>query len=86
MAEIPTLRDDWRPIESAPKDGELVLVAEGQYVVEARDIDGQWYELNNDPTDSWGRPWYEGEATHWMPLPSPPASETAPGNDEKRKS
>jgi hypothetical protein len=63
---------DWQPIDSAPKDGTHVLVTDGTAVVEMRWDDNAWYELNNHSTDAWGRPWYDGEATHWMPLPAAP--------------
>lgn len=68
-----TTRRDWRPIETAPKDGEGVILATKDGAVgEARWTDEAWYWAGNDPTDSWGRPVYENEAAAWMPLPHPP--------------
>lgn len=68
----------WQPIETAPKDGTFVLIGFGDSVGEARWVENAWYWANNDPGDSWGRPVYEHEATHWMPLPAPPQAERPP--------
>jgi hypothetical protein len=66
----------WQPIETAPKDGSLVLLAErvagiplttpGRY---HEDVRG-WWEMNSHPTDYADQPINAPYA--WMPLPSPP--------------
>jgi hypothetical protein len=60
----------WQPIETAPKDGEIILVYGAFYDFPAlRDIYLVYWE---EDTQSWE---IEGEkiiATHWMPLPLPP--------------
>jgi hypothetical protein len=70
------LAPQWQPIETAPKDGEKVLVGRfkrgcpwnGRIAVD-------WYRRPGDNAGfiGWGRfnpqNW---PATHWMPLPSPP--------------
>lgn len=80
----------WQPIETAPKEGQTVLVCK------ANDADG-----NPVNKDAWGvfiqvASWWEGdgwvvyndlvkektvhfEATHWMPLPEPPSSPQTSG-------
>ena len=66
--------DGWLPIETAPTDGTDVILwvapwktgAEGRYIE-----DEGWYLANVHPTDAHGEQIYP---THWMPLPSPPAS------------
>jgi hypothetical protein len=68
---------DWQPIETAPKDGRSVLVANERASWEAHWLEGAWYEANNDPTDAWGRPAYDGELLGWMPMPNPPSVELA---------
>lgn len=63
----------WREIGTAPKDGgEMLIAVAGLWCTVGRWLgeDAGWWEMNNDPTDSWGRgPLHP---THWMPLPEPP--------------
>lgn len=61
----------WQEIETAPKDGTDVLVAECGAVMEAHydaEVD-QWWLANTDRHDYVGKPVYP---THWRPLPAPP--------------
>ena len=87
QAEIDRLlADKWQPIETAPKDGTVVLLYKpdermvGEYMLAG--YWGQWPGIN----DCWiacdGKPQgylsgvtgtYQGHPTHWMPLPNPPA-------------
>lgn len=60
---------EWQPIETAPKDGTLILLyptnGDGQIST------GYWWEHAN----CWGAGggWFDdGEVSHWMPLPEPP--------------
>ena len=66
---------EWRPIETAPKDGSEVLVNAtgiGLVVVYWSDDESQW---------GTGLGYLNGEApTHWMPLPLPPT--TAAGSEK----
>lgn len=68
--------DDWRPIETAPKDGTRILMyqreAGGEYgKIEYEDyyfvgwFDKYWYCCEYSA--------FEREPTHWMPLPEQPA-------------
>jgi len=70
---------EWKPIESAPKDGSQVIV---RFVTDGGDIEvkNAWFG------DGWRRVchWlnhYEyfgnGKVTHWMPLPEPPDRSSA---------
>jgi hypothetical protein len=58
---------EWRPIETALKDGKLVLVG-------AWSLSGNW----QTEVGYWGiSRWHPfvgqtGSPTHWMPLPEPP--------------
>lgn len=53
----------WRSMESAPKDGTTVLLANGIHVCSG------WYDATGAQwVASYGRTF----PTHWMPLPSPP--------------
>lgn len=91
---------DWRPIETAPKDGTVVDIwmveeangwreANAYFVVQGTEdlseyTDGS-YRAWSIKRDGWWAPGhnYDGApyfcdssvmvATHWMPLPSPPA-------------
>lgn len=62
---------EWQPIETAPRDGTLIIYGgEGWVTVGRWHLDEeQWWELNNDPTDAWGG---ADNPTAWMPLPTPP--------------
>ena len=66
---------EWQPIETAPKDGTVILMADGLtmfcgiwlksargWVDGCRDADGELVAWN---------------ATHWMPLPAPPKQDNA---------
>ena len=67
----------WLPIESAPRDGSLILVVGNNFgmpergnhfAVAAFEHGGFWEQTDPDP---------EGEMsylTHWQPLPEPPAA------------
>lgn len=75
--------DEWKPIETAPKDGSKVIL----FTVHPGDDFGEpfskvqigsWQEGNGLPIDhdfyrepEWETQWV-GEPTHWRPLPSPP--------------
>lgn len=76
--EVQRLRDPgWHPIETAPKDGTVILIyphkkvraGNPQFVTEAR-----WHQPGNPKFNGW---WQTARgstkiATHWMPLPEPP--------------
>ena len=69
----------WQPIETAPKDGTLVLTCvEGVYY---RPITGVWssYHPNQAGKTCWRTSPVGGDKiapTHWMPLPDPPKEES----------
>ena len=62
---------EWRPIETAPKDGTLVLVGHETAV-----FDGWWDENSGGWVDG-STDMYEDlivyQPTHWMPLPASPS-------------
>lgn len=55
----------WQPIETAPRDGTLVLMAStcGQITVGRQHPDVDWWQWS--PLGKW-------KPTHWMPLPETP--------------
>ncbi len=58
---------EWQPIETAPKDGTVVLLyCGGKEVVSARHYANDCWTPEHDMAQ--GVTW----ATHWMPLPAPP--------------
>jgi hypothetical protein len=74
------MRADWRPIETAPRDGTHILVwvhddsplrrylgehQSGCSIAAWTDHNGGGWAMNRF-----------GEPTHWMPLPTPPQEET----------
>lgn len=78
---------EWKPIETAPKDGTDILLSNGEVVAEGhwlvieggifehRDMDGRWIgQDERDDYEDW-IDWAGGmlpSPTHWMPLPPPP--------------
>lgn len=66
----------WQPIETAPKDGSEVLIYGdlGGRVKVCWWNGAHWqWEYDNDVT--YGQAIQSEYATHWMPLPAPPAEE-----------
>jgi hypothetical protein len=61
---------DWQPIESPPKDGQLVLVWGTERGRETADV-VRWYAVVRAARCSED---YDFKPTHWMPLPTPPHS------------
>jgi hypothetical protein len=73
------MMDEWKTIETAPRDRTAVLVYWNSMVVgEARyDPDEGhegWWWANLDWSDNHAER-MSPEPTHWMPLPPPPAKE-----------
>lgn len=63
----------WQPIETAPKDGRSMVVYDDMYDVGTARWNGHRFEYD---FDDGGMSYHPCDATHWMPLPSPP-KETA---------
>lgn len=63
---------EWRDIESAPKDGGLILVAEPPFAVSA--VWRHIYQAWMTPTEGTGWVKVIARPTHWMPLPDPPTT------------
>lgn len=67
---------EWQPIESAPKDGTLVLCAAGALMASCM------YRSHMTPNwvlpgqNGWIWPFGKEDPTHWMPLPAPPVDVT----------
>lgn len=64
--------DEWRPIETAPHETNVLLAWQdwslpGRWRMEAGMASWGW---RNEVASTMSR---HGEATHWMPLPTPPA-------------
>jgi hypothetical protein len=66
-AEAALREREWRPIETAPKDGEPgLLLCDGQYVAT-----GCWNSQNERWEDDSGVG-FRPKPTHWQPLPAAP--------------
>ena len=65
-------RMDWQPIETAPRNGEVVLVYapnwRGGLIYAASEQYGYWTSNACVDDHFWEEP------THWMPLPDPPSA------------
>lgn len=84
-------RDQWQPIESAPKDGTRIWLYWPDYCYTTDDSDGpyvgtgQWktnHRINKsyfsafpDESDDYGSSLPAHAPTHWQPLPPPPAAQ-----------
>jgi hypothetical protein len=94
LAQLPfdTLKasaeEGWRPIESAPKDGaQRIIIAQFRDNGELVDMD--FDAVFEEEYESWEIPkpywiWKSAygrieEPTHWMPLPSPPITQSKGG-------
>lgn len=76
-------KEQWRPIETAPKDGTIVLIYQpaGQWrpyrgIRGVVVCTGYWHQSGNaaDSPGFWvGKAYTKKRPTHWMPLPEPPA-------------
>lgn len=76
--ENPPAQQGWQEIESAPKDGQRVMLTCAGYVgtngpFSPPDADRDILHLARFTGDFW-EPFIPNEWTHWMPLPSPPPS------------
>jgi hypothetical protein len=69
----------WRDISSAPKDGTECLFY-GPYAAYTNRRGG-YHEIGTYWQGKWTVAFMHenGEPTHWMPLPSPPAGDAIPG-------
>jgi hypothetical protein len=73
---------EWQPIETAPKDGTIIDVWAkygdgGERYPNAEFIRGEWRVWGIDGFESPGYVKIDGTATHWMPVPGPPAKPTS---------
>jgi hypothetical protein len=65
---------EWQPIETAPKDGTLVLL----FIEDFHYVTVAWFCIatglwpSNDAFNDDREPCNVGLPTHWMPLPAPP--------------
>jgi hypothetical protein len=58
---------EWQPIETAPKDGSIIIVAAPAVGA------AMWSHFMGGGNGYWA--WFSGgrcDPSHWMPLPSPP--------------
>ena len=66
----------WQPIETAPRDGAVILAWVVYRSGEADPMTVAWKGYSGPTVPAGFYDWPEGEwdqpATHWMPLPAPP--------------
>ena len=77
LAENKKLREalEWRPIETAPKNGTTILLSNGTWI-----NFGRWHRhLYGRGSPGWviNDCGTVERITHWMPLPHPPETETS---------
>ena len=65
---------DWQPIETVPKQRNVLLFAFTESGSNYKMETGYWME--NEFVSSWNWPYalkeYDVKPTHWMPMPPPP--------------
>ena len=69
---------DWQPIETAPKDGTLVLLANSLQSAPGKWAQGNWramYFAPGGPDEFRAGAGLFNAVTHWMPMPPPPSDE-----------
>lgn len=65
----------WRPIESAPKNGAIILIRHENDIFEGQPIIMQGVYADNGFFDYYDSTYVDSDPTHWMPLPQPPKDE-----------
>lgn len=76
-AKLATAPPAWQPIETAPKDGTVVLLMKRGNKVPNRIANGEWRETSSlKKPGFWVWAYLFFEPTHWMPLPAPPKDAT----------
>jgi hypothetical protein len=65
---------EWRPIDTAPKDGTEIILGSPNFVTCGKWDNSGFFELNVEfwESEAFGPP-EQLNATHWMPLPHRPA-------------
>jgi hypothetical protein len=71
---------NWQPIETAPKDGTVIIIYDTEWGVYAAEWSPSWY--GDTTNQGWIEARFDEEygsyaknATLWMPLPEPPTGE-----------
>ena len=70
---------EWQPIETAPKDGTVVLLAGCRKPVAAAWLEDEidWWHVDDNKRGPFA---LRGPGpTHWMPMPPPPQAKSPPG-------
>jgi hypothetical protein len=65
----------WRPIETAPKDGTVIDLWDGKYMHRVTNVrwgHQRWQDGKPVGEKEWGLITHDGKPTHWMRLPEPP--------------
>lgn len=74
-ADIKEIAMAWQPIETAPKDGNLMILGWAGSKSLAANVDlGRWKQAHI-AADAWASihgVFFSYQPTHWMPLPEPP--------------
>lgn len=74
---------EWRPIQTAPKDGSKVVLLRAGH----RIADGYWLQAAYTGNGAWIWPYVHSEPRYWMPLPKEPdAARAAPSSAQPQPS
>lgn len=65
----------WKPIETAPKDGSVILIFDPRYAADDGVVEGYWSESRHQWTGPWDeQTWVSYEPTHWSERNAPEAT------------
>src|SRR3972149_7880653 len=89
------LADEWKPIGTAPKDGNRILLYQptegGEYNPNSEEFDTDdyyfvgWYDKGREEWYSCTYSASETSPTHWMPLPEAPNAELTGAAQHKKE-
>ena len=73
---------EWQPIETAPKDGTLIIAYRPKGNKYIRNVSQDYWMITETGRGVWAKSNSYREPTHWHPLPAPPKNGVLRGSNE----